>query len=264
MAFASPGPTAEELAAYYAGYPVHAGVSPITLKRYDALLDAFEPYRRTNKLIDVGCGAGTFLERAAARGWEVHGTEFGRIPIETCRAKGIAVEEGALDPDRYAPGSFDVVTSFEVIEHVMDPGDELRRMHQVLRPGGLLYLTTPNYRCVGHWMAGADWSVVNYPEHLSLFTPRTMKRLLRQRNFAPMRIRTTGIDLMRIRYRKDQGCTGRRPIADSQEDLRKRMEGSAWLRLAKRAVDSTLSLLGIGDHLKAWAVKPLNGDRAGD
>ena len=134
------------------------------------------------------------------------------------------MEEGALDPARYAPGSFDVVTSFEVIEHVMDPGDELRRMHQVLRPGGLLYLTTPNYRCVGHWMAGADWSVVNYPEHLSLFTPRTMKRLLRQRNFAPLRIRTTGIDLMRIRYRKDQGCMGRRPIANSQEDLRKRME----------------------------------------
>lgn len=262
MAFSVLAPTDDELWEYYRGYPVHPGVSPITLKRYDELLDGFERFRRTNRIIDVGCGAGTFLERAAARGWQVHGTEYGRIPVETCLAKGLLVREGALDPADYEEGMFDVVTSFEVIEHLNEPGIELEKMRQVLRPGGLLYLTTPNYRCVGHLLAGKDWSVVNYPEHLSLFSPWTMKRLLRVKGFRPFRIRTTGVDLMRVTFKHGLGGAGREPIDARQEALRSKLEGKALLRLAKRMADGLLSTFRVGDHMKVWATRPPSGDRA--
>lgn len=261
MVFSGIAPTEQELADYYSGYPVHAQVSPITLKRYDALIDGFERYRRTNRVIDVGCGAGNFLQRAALRGWEVHGTEYGRIPIETCRARGIDVIEGPLDPTRYAEGSFDVVTSFEVIEHLLDPSAELERMKKILRPGGLLYVTTPNYRCVGHLLAGKRWTVVNYPEHLNHFTPGTLRKLLRSKGYQPLRVLTTGIDLMRVRVKPTDDRSNRGAIDDQQEALRNRLEGSAWLRLVKRLVDGTLDLLGIGDHMKAWAEKPLAPER---
>lgn len=264
MAFAGITPKPEELWEYYREYPVHAGVSPITLKRYDELLDGFERFRRTNRIIDVGCGAGTFLERAATRGWQVHGTEYGRIPLETCLAKGIAVREGALNPEDYTPEMFDIVTSFEVIEHVTNPGEELERMRAVLRPGGLLYVTTPNYRCIGHLLAGKDWSVVNYPEHLSLFSPRTLRRLMKEIGFRPTRIRTTGIDLMRVKFRREREDADRKPIDASQEALRARLEGNAALRLMKSAVDAVLNLFRIGDHMKAWAIRPISdGKEAG-
>lgn len=264
MAYSVLAPTDAELWEYYRGYPVHPGVSPITLKRYDELLDGFERFRKTNRIIDVGCGAGTFLERAAARGWQVHGTEFGRIPVETCLAKGLQVKEGALDPANYEEGMFDIVTSFEVVEHVMDPGAELEKMQKVLRSGGLLYLTTPNYQCLGHLLAGKEWSVVNYPEHLSLFSPATMSRLLRAKGFSPLKTRTTGVDLMRVTYKRKRDSADRSPIDAKQEALRSKLEGNAMLRLAKRTVDGVLNALRIGDHMKVWATKSASGDRAGD
>lgn len=248
-------PSPQELQAYYGEYPVHADVSPITMKRYDELLDGFARWRRHGRILDVGCGAGNFLERAALRGWEVHGTEYGARALEACRAKGIRIIEGPLDPAHYPVGHFDVVCSFEVIEHVTHPAEELRRMVQVTRPGGALYITTPNYRCVGRWMAGAEWSVVNYPEHLNYFTPRTLKRLAGQQGLSTVWMKTTGIDLIRLRARQGMAQAQRDQVRGGQEHLRERMEVRPHLRLAKAVVNGTLSLLGIGDHMKAAFVR---------
>ena len=244
-------PTVSELQAYYGLYPVHSDVSPITLKRYDELLDRFERWRKHGRILDVGCGAGNFLERAALRGWEVHGTEYGARALEACRAKGIRIIEGPLDPANYPVGHFDVTCSFEVIEHVTHPAAELGHMASVTRPGGLLYVTTPNYRCVGRWMAGTDWSVVNYPEHLNYFTPRTLKRLARAHGLSTAWMKTTGIDLIRLRARHGMAQAERDQVRSGQEDMRERMETRPMLRLAKATLNQMLTILGIGDHMKA-------------
>lgn len=248
-------PTTDELQAYYGSYPVHADVSPITLKRYDELLDRFERWRHHGRILDVGCGAGNFLERAALRGWEVHGTEYGARALEACRAKGISIIEGPLDPANYPPGHFDVTCSFEVIEHVTHPLPELGRLTQVTRPGGLLYVTTPNFRCVGRWMAGPHWSVVNYPEHLNYFTPRTLKRLAKGHGLRTAWVKTTGIDFIRLRARHDMARAERDQVRGGQEDLRERLETRPFLRFAKAALNIVLSVLGIGDHMKAAFVR---------
>ena len=64
-------PTPAELNQYYTNYPAVTELTEITRKRYLELLDRFEPFRKTNKLIDVGCGSGLFLQVAAERGWGV-------------------------------------------------------------------------------------------------------------------------------------------------------------------------------------------------
>ncbi len=248
-------PTTDELQSYYGGYPVHAEVSPITLKRYDELLDRFEGWRTTGRILDVGCGAGHFLQRAALRGWTAHGTEYGGQALAASRAKGIAVIEGPLDPSNYPTGHFDVVCSFEVIEHVPHPAEDLERMVSVLRPGGLLYLTTPNFRCTGRWLSGPDWSVVNYPEHLNYFTPATFKALARRQGLRTAWLRTTGMDLARIRTKAGMDRTARSQVRAGQEEFRERLEGSPALNAAKRMLNGLLTLLGIGDHMKAGFVK---------
>lgn len=73
--FAGRLPTDAELEAHYRDYGHAWHDSPITRLRYRELLDTFEAYRQTNRMLDVGCGAGLFLEEARARGWEVHGVE---------------------------------------------------------------------------------------------------------------------------------------------------------------------------------------------
>ncbi len=71
-------PTEQELHEHYKeyAYGTENYFSPITIKKYNLLLDEFEKYRKTNKLLDVGCGVGFFLTIAKERGWDVYGTEY--------------------------------------------------------------------------------------------------------------------------------------------------------------------------------------------
>jgi 2-polyprenyl-3-methyl-5-hydroxy-6-metoxy-1,4-benzoquinol methylase len=116
--FAQAIPTREELEKHYEGYSRNDYLSPITIKRYNELLDYFEQFRKTGKLIDVGCGIGYFLEEAQKRGWEVYGTEYTDEAIKICEHKGIIMKKGVLNPTDFEAESFDVITSFEVLEHI--------------------------------------------------------------------------------------------------------------------------------------------------
>ncbi|MBA3900874.1 MAG: methyltransferase domain-containing protein, partial [Bacteroidetes bacterium] len=110
-------PTDEELEKCYQKYSRSNQISPITIRRYNELLDTLEKYRKSNNIIDVGSGDGYFLLEAKKRGWNVYGTEFEARAIENCVEKGIKMEKGVLNPENYDNEFFDVITSFEVVEH---------------------------------------------------------------------------------------------------------------------------------------------------
>lgn len=98
------------------------------------------------RLLDVGCGTGTFLHLARRHGWEVAGTEFSAFACGAARAAGLSVHEGEVWDATLPPQSFDVVTSWHVIEHARDPRRVLEECRRLLRPGGWLFLATPNLR----------------------------------------------------------------------------------------------------------------------
>ena len=112
------------MADHYGGYGTAWQDSEITRSRYRALLDSFEPYRESNRILDMGCGAGYFLEEAATRGWEAYGSEFGELPLDLSRQRGLTVIPAPLTAGTFPPGYFDVITSFEVVEHLRDPQSE--------------------------------------------------------------------------------------------------------------------------------------------
>jgi SAM-dependent methyltransferase len=250
MTFAGRPPTDDELGAHYADYG-HAWLdSPITRERYRELLDSFEPYRVTNRLFDSGCGAGYFLEEARARGWEAHGSEYGDHALQICHDKGLEVVQAPLARDTYPPGHFDVITAFEVVEHLREPRAEADVLAHALRVGGLLYCTTPNFNSASRRVLRDRWSVISYPEHLLYFTPRTLRAWLDQAGLRPVRVETAGVSLARLR----SGLAGGAEAAVSpagDERVRATIERSALLRRAKSAVNGGLSALGVGDTLKA-------------
>ena len=253
--FCKPIPTKEELDAVYEGYGRNDYLSDLTIQAYEQVLDSFEPYRKTNKLIDVGCGIGYFLEVAKRRGWEVYGTEFTEEAVKICEAKGAKMELGVLNPENYEAESFDVVCSFEVIEHINNPREELANFYKLLRSGGLVYCTTPNFNAVERYQLGANWNVLGYPEHLSYYTPKTLRRVYKETGFKTKKVLATGVSLTRIK--KSQGKSNQATISETSDDekLRNQIAGNPLLGIAKDIINWKLTLFGVGNSLKGWFVK---------
>lgn len=254
--FSRKTPSAEELETYYMQYGRNDYLSPLTIKRYNELLDRFEPYRKTNKILDVGCGIGYFLEEAKKRGWEVYGTEITDEAIRICKEKGIQIKEkGVLNSEKYEPGMFDIITSFEVIEHIDNPRIELKNFHIILRKGGLVYITTPNFNSLLRYRLKAAYNVISYPEHLSYYTPKTLKKVFKLSGFTTLKTESTGISITRLKTSK--GMSNQRFISATSDDekIRNKMENKWRFQLAKKTINSMLTIIGKGDSLKGWFIK---------
>lgn len=248
-------PSDEQLQTYYKGYGRNGYLSPITIKRYNELLDQFEPFRKTNKLLDVGCGTGFFLEQAKSRGWEVYGTELSEDAIKICAEKGFHIKKGLVNPTNYEPAMFDVITSFEVIEHINNPRIELKSFNTLLRKGGLVYLTTPNFNSLLRYRLKAAYNVITYPEHLSYYTPKTLNSVFKQSGFYRLKLEATGISL--TRFKTSTGKSNQRIISSTSDDekIRNKVENRWYLQLTKGLINSILTSIGKGDSLKGWFIK---------
>ncbi|MCF8465076.1 MAG: methyltransferase domain-containing protein [Flavobacteriales bacterium] len=253
--FCKPIPTQEELNAVYEGYGRNDYLSDLTIQAYERVLDSFEPYRKTNRLIDVGCGIGYFLEVAKRRGWEVYGTEYTQEAVAICEGKGASMQLGPLNTANYEAESFDIICSFEVIEHINNPLLELASFNKILRKGGLVYCTTPNFNAVERYQLGADWNVLTYPEHLSYYTPNTLKRVFKEAGFSTKKVLATGVSITRIK--KSQGKSDQATISATSDDekLRNQIAGNPLLGIAKDIINWKLTLFGVGNSLKGWFVK---------
>ena len=248
-------PTEQELINYYNEYGRDDYLSPLTIKRYNEILDTFEKYRQNNRLLDVGCGIGYFLEEAQKRGWEVYGTEYTDRAIEICREKGFQTHKGKLDTANYPLESFDVITSFEVLEHINNPVEEVQNFHKLLRKGGLMYLTTPNFNSLLRYRLKSNYNVITFPEHLCYYTPKTLNRLFTRNQFIKKKVQTTGISLSRLRA--SQGKTTPPSISkdSTDENVRQKFEKNNGLKSLKRIVNWFLTVFGIGDSLKGSYIK---------
>lgn len=248
--FAARIPSDAELGAHYRNYGHGWFDSPITRQRYRELLKTFEPYRSGNRVLDAGCGAGYFLEEARSQGWEVYGTEYSGWALQLTRAKQLNVLEAPITRASYPEGFFDVITSFEVFEHVRSPMAEADALAHALRPGGLLYCTTPNFNALSRRLLGPRWNVIDYPEHLCYFTPQTITSWLARFGLVRESVSSSGVSLARLR--RGLGDTGVEPpgLLGTDEQLRGAIESSPLLRLTKGALNSTLSAWGAGDTLK--------------
>jgi SAM-dependent methyltransferase len=139
-------------------------------------------------LLDVGCASGALLAEAGALGFDARGLEPAEdMARRAAERTGRPVHAGSLDDALLAPVSFDVVTLFDVLEHVPDPVRALRKLRIALRPGGLLALTVPDFG--GWWarLAGARWPFITPWEHVLYFTRRTLALALREAGFVHVR-----------------------------------------------------------------------------
>jgi 2-polyprenyl-3-methyl-5-hydroxy-6-metoxy-1,4-benzoquinol methylase len=247
-------PSVEELTQHYNKYNRNRYYSPITIKRYHTLLDQFETYRKTNNIVDIGCGGGVFLIEAKKRGWNVYGTEYTPEGIEFCAQKGIRMHQGLNLANYEKPENFfDVITSLEVIEHMPYAKEEVANYYQLLRPGGIVYITTPNFNSISRSLAKDKWNILEYPEHLSYYTKKTLTYLFKSVGFRRVNFATTGISFDRLR--RNVGSINFSNDKKNDEQLRMITEEKPFFRLAKEITNSLLTLTSKGDTLKATFMK---------
>lgn len=253
--FAGKIPGQQELVQYYDGYRRNHYLSPVTIKRYHQLLERFESGKSIGNMIDVGCGSGYFLEAAKQKGWQVFGTEFTDAAVSICRGKGINMSQGPLDARNYQPESFDVVTSFEVLEHINNPLEEAKQFHALLRRGGMVYVTTPNFNSLSRFILKSKWNVLTYPEHLSYFTPATLKNLFSDCGFRLVRMETTGISITRATRSLHIATATGSPELSADEKLRRSFESNVIMKTIKQFVNQLLTFFSAGDTIKATFIK---------
>lgn len=189
-------PTQEELSDFYNnGY--HDSFSQSTMagdafaeSRYqslECLLATHSPLLVTQlerSLLDVGCGTGDFLQVAERAGWTIAGTEIAQGAVERAAMKlGSCVLEGDILSLELPTASYDLVTSYHVIEHLINPVEKLRRCYQLLTPRGALFIETPNIGSVGARIRGARWSQIMPPEHIVYFSTSSLGYALRKAGF---------------------------------------------------------------------------------
>jgi 2-polyprenyl-3-methyl-5-hydroxy-6-metoxy-1,4-benzoquinol methylase len=261
-------PSPAELKAHYEiySYSSRKSCSSATIESYSRLLDEFEALRKTGRILDVGCGQGDFLLQAKKRGWRVHGTEYSPAAVELCQKADIDVVQGQLSGDTFAGLDFDVVTSFEVFEHINNGPSEIEAIADKMRSGGLFYLTTPNFNALLRYLERDDFKMIEWPEHISFYTPVALRALATRAGLRVKKIRTTGIapDRLKAALRPRGRANGIPDVAnraaserrEGGEALRARIAASPVLQFARDAVNVALWSTGLGDTLKGWMIKP--------
>jgi 2-polyprenyl-3-methyl-5-hydroxy-6-metoxy-1,4-benzoquinol methylase len=138
---------------------------------------------RRGKLLDVGCSFGFFLDAARQRGWSVEGIDISAYAAKYASSRfSLSVQNAAVTDARVPPQAFDVITMWEVIEHLPKPVEALRHLSQFLTDDGIMVFGTPNVASYLAMVQGKRWRNWEPPAHLLYFSPQTMDRLFDQCN----------------------------------------------------------------------------------
>jgi len=207
LEFVNPLPTIEEMQENYkkemtgneTGSGLHSNYILERQKRiqsfsklYNSRLSLIESlYPRKGNLLDIGCGAGFFLNCANERGWNCHGLEilpeYIKYAQENFALNNIRLE--SLDDSlTYDANTFDVITLWDLIEHLRNPVDCLKKIHHVLKPGGLLVMWTPNVK--NAVLLKEKWTGYKILQHFYFFSGDSLKNMLEKAGFKIVRLKT--------------------------------------------------------------------------
>ncbi len=162
------------------------------LASYRRWLNVLDTWRTGGRLLEIGSGYGDFLALAAEAGWEATGVEISAHACTVARSKGCEVHQGRLEEAPLPAGSFDAVVLWDVIEHLPDPNAMIQQALDLLTPGGVLLMKTPDGRALApsvnplrtlyrHFVYPA-----NTPEHVFHFTPDQLTTLAQRNGAGPV------------------------------------------------------------------------------
>ncbi len=194
--FQNPLPTIEQMVGYadqeyseglYKSYVQARGIKHLTFKKR---LQKIAARARGKKVLDVGCSCGYFLDVALEQDYDAYGVEFSAVAISAAATETRAriTQDDVNKIASLQASSFDIVTAFDVIEHTIDPIQFLQDLKKLLKPGGLLVITTPD---TGHFLRpllGKRWPMLQPFQHTVLFSRRSLAMALAKTGYGQVEL----------------------------------------------------------------------------
>ena len=148
------------------------------------------PFSAGHRLLDIGCGNGSYVREMEQLGWEAYGLEMNPDVARYAREQlNLKVLAGHLPDPRFETGFFGVVTMWDSFEHMANPCAVLSDIHRVLTPGGLLIFSTPNFNSIYRRIFGKKWFNIAAPLHYYFYAYETLPRLLSKNGFRLVKVR---------------------------------------------------------------------------
>lgn len=205
---------------------------------------ALVAHKQSGVLLDLGCSSGAFLRSLSGKSWDLYGIEMsGESAKKAQRTSGAQVFVGDILDAQFSPGSFDVITCFDVFEHLYEPRRVIAKVAEWLKPGGIFYILVPNVDSAEARVFGSYWHGLELPRHLFHYSPTSLRFLaesagLREVSLETHRNPAIGTSL---RYVSDDifGAVGIRrvPVAHRRE------AGLPWRAVRKLARLTVLRLV---------------------
>ncbi len=173
-------PRPEEIGQHY-GSDYHKSITSAgdsSPKRWALQNRTIANFKKGGSLLDLGCSAGAFLSTMRRDSWQLHGIEIS--PNEARRAEertGAKVFVGDILDAPFAPTSFDVITCFDVLEHLYEPRKIMEKLRVWLKPGGIFYMAVPNIASWESHLFKGYWFGLELPRHLFLYSPPSVRKL---------------------------------------------------------------------------------------
>lgn len=199
LLYAHPIPTEIELEKIYSqsyfhcaspiegGYENYVQDELVIKKTFAGRLRIFLPFiskAATPAVLDIGCATGVFLDVMRERGWQTFGLEISDFAATIAQKKGFSVTREKLEKSKLPSESFDLITMWDVIEHVADPLRTLQTCNRLLKPKGCLVLTTPDASSLLARITGNYWMGFRpVGEHVYFFGRETLKQYLEKCGF---------------------------------------------------------------------------------
>lgn len=158
-------------------------IRQIRLSNSQSQVRLVRQYKNGSRLLDIGCGEGFFLFSASRSGYTTEGIELSQDAAQYARREfGLDVEAKPFEELRFPKNHFDVITLWQVLEHVPHPCTILREVHTILKPDGLLALSTPNFGGLPARILGRRWWNIRRL-HINQFTTKTLVATLKDIGF---------------------------------------------------------------------------------
>ena len=173
-------PRPEQMGEHYtdAYHRLIAAAGENSLRRWQSRIEAVRQRKQSGTMLDLGCSSGGFLGFFQGDAWKLYGIEMSADSARRAEARtGAQVFVGDIPDAPFPPESFDVITCFDVLEHLYKPRRVLEKVREWLKPGGFFYVQVPNIDSAEARVFGTYWQGLELPRHLFHYSPTSLKFL---------------------------------------------------------------------------------------